>query len=133
MGLGLMLGIIPGCKGDARRVAKVFISHIVRLEYGAAAVYADDSTARRLRMLESEIDTATTEVRELRTYAQKFSLANPRLLGDTLQFRWCCHPDGMEDSLKVYFHKGRWRVSWKIYMPALVPEQDTVYKVEFMY
>lgn len=128
-----MFLIVGGCKGDARRVAKVFISHIVRLEYGAAAIYADDFTARRLRALESEIDTGAAQLREVRTYNRKFSLENPRTLGDTLLFRWCCHYDGMADSLKVYYHRGRWRVLWNVYVPVLTPEQDTVYKVEFVY
>lgn len=122
-----------GCKGDSQRVARVFISHIIRLEYGEAAVYADDTTARRLHYLALEIDTTSPEIRELRTYTQKFSLENMKTGKDTVWYRWCCHADGLADSLKVYFHKGRWRVSWNVYVPALGTERDTIYKVEFVY
>jgi len=125
--------ITMGCESDSQHVARVFISHVIRLEYGEAAVYADDTTALRLHNLASEIDTTSPEIRELRTYTQKFSLENLKSGKDTVLFRWCCHADGMADSFKVYFHKGRWRVSWKAYVPNLNTEQDTVYKVEYVY
>ncbi|MCS6979223.1 MAG: hypothetical protein N2050_02815 [Flavobacteriales bacterium] len=114
-------------------MARVFISHILRFEYSKAAVYADDSTAWRLRKAEEELDTSWALLKESRKYQQKFSIQRPMTDNRGIQLKWCCHADGTEDSLFLYFFKGRWRVKWTFYQPSLSEEKDTIYKVEYIY
>lgn len=130
---GLMLLFFVRCKSDARRVATVFISHIIRLEYKEAAVYADDSTALHLKRLAAEVDTTADVIREFRTYKQKFSLERISNEGDTVRFRWCCHADSTKDSLELFLYRGRWRVSWRTYVPIFPEDRDTLFRVEYVY
>jgi len=119
------------CKNDDRRVAEIFVNHVLRFEYDKAAIYADDSTAAWLTRIQNRLDTAKSIIQEARRYKSSFSLQKLSVFKNETLFRWCCHHDRSVDSLIVFRSNGRWRVSWIPYVPPTenLEQADTVFMV----